>query len=297
MQQFVATPAFKSEAILGEGPVWDPVIQKLYWVDIKSNTVYLSDPANAQSKSWTLDQMVGCVINSGEHKLVCALQDKIIQLNTVTGDICKLAAIEADKPDIRSNDGKADAQGRVWVGTLHIPGDKGKACLYRVDKDLSIHLVLHGLGMSNGLGWSPDGKNMYLIDTTEKQLKSFDFSAESGTITNERVLIKFENDGGSPDGMCVDAEGMLWVALYGGKAVARFDSQNGKQLAKIDVSAANPTSCTFGGPDLDTLYITSAREGMSEEDLEKYPLSGSVFSVKPGVKGLPANNAQISCSS
>ncbi|HTE26943.1 SMP-30/gluconolactonase/LRE family protein [Flavitalea sp.] len=288
-----ATVEFRQEAILGEGPVWDALSQQLYWIDIKSKKVSRYDPVKNKYESWQLEQMVGCIVVVSDEKIVCALQDRLIQLDTITGEQTFLTAIEAELADNRCNDGKADAAGRFWVGSLHMPGENGKAALYRVDKDLVVNKLVNGLGMSNGLGWSPDNKTMYLIDTVEKHLLKFDFSLSDGALTNKQVLLNLKEEVGSPDGLCVDTEGNLWIAFYGGKSITCYNPSTGKQLARIEVPALNVTCCTFGGKELDTLYITTARDGLSEEDLKAFPDSGCLFTAKPGVKGLPSNRFMI----
>jgi sugar lactone lactonase YvrE len=289
MQTFEATLESAAKAVLGEGPVWDVALQQLYWIDIKSRIVYRYDPRSKQTASWQLDQMVGCVVSAGDSKIICALQDKLIELNTADGTQFVLAPLEEASPDIRCNDGKADSEGRIWVGTLHIPGEKHKAALYKFDDTLVPTKQVEDLSMSNGLGWSPDNRYMYLVDTPEKHILKFDFYPEEGKVTNREVILKFQDEDGSPDGMCVDAEGMIWVSFYGGHKVGRYDPETGSQLAEVKVPAVNVTCCTFGGAELDTLFITTAREGLDEQQLKNFPLTGSLFFVKPGVKGLPAN--------
>ncbi|RYG05501.1 MAG: SMP-30/gluconolactonase/LRE family protein [Chitinophagaceae bacterium] len=285
-----ATLELKTQAILGEGPVWDDSIQKLYWIDIRSNQVNRYDPISKQNESWDLDQMVGCIVPKNSEIIVCALQDQLLELNTSTYKTRTLAPLEKHLPDNRANDGKADPGGRLWVGTLHLPGEKGHSNLYRIGEDLEEELQVSGLGMSNGLGWSPENDKMYLVDTMNEIILQFDYSIVDGTITNRKTIIDLKDAEGSPDGMCVDAEGMLWIAFYGGKRVSRYDPSTGKELSAIEVPGVlNVTCCSFGGRDLDTLYITTASQDMSEDDLKKYPESGSLFSVKPGVKGLPLN--------
>ena len=287
--KYKATLEFKASAILGEGPVWDDVLGKLYWIDIKKQQVYRYDPGTRKIESWQLDQMVGCIIPTSNESIICALQDRLLELNTITGETKNFAPIEKDLPDNRSNDGKADAAGRLWIGTLNIPGENGKAGLYRVDNNGTVLKQLDKLGMSNGLGWSPDNTKMYLIDTPERHVMQFDFSLPDGTLTNKKIVLKFNEIDGSPDGMCVDAEGMLWIAFYGGKRVGCYNPANGQLIVEVEVPAENVTCCTFGGADLDTLYITTASQGVNEEGFKKYPDTGSLFSVKTDVKGMKAN--------
>lgn len=289
MEKYSAVVEVKASAELGEGPVWDEQIQKLYWIDIVGKTVHRYDPVSAMQESWQLGQMVGCIVPITNEKLVCALQDQLLMLNTVSGETKYLAALEADLPDNRANDGKADAAGRLWVGTLHLPGENQHASLYSIDKNLVVKKQLDKLNMSNGLGWSPDNIIMYLIDTPNREVFQFDFSLTDGELSNQQLIFQFDESQGSPDGMCVDAEGMLWIAFYGGNSVRRFDPVTRAQLAEVAVAAENVTCCCFGGKELDTLYITTARQGMSDEQLKKFPDSGSVFSIKPGVKGVKGN--------
>ena len=289
MQNFEASLALKARAVLGEGPVWDAATHSLYWLDIKSNKLFRWHPLTSEQREWKFDQMVGCIAMTNSQQIVCALQDKVVLLDTITSNIQEFAALEPDQPDNRANDGKPDAAGRFWIGTLNIPGDKNKAALYMLGKSGELTKKVDGLSLSNGLGWSPDLRSMYLVDTLEEHVLQFDYNAETGDLTNRRVILDLSDAKGSPDGMCVDAEGMLWIAFYGGKRVGRYDPSTGEQLAEVAVPAVNVTCCVFGGDALDTLYITSARDGVSHDELQEYPLTGSLFMVKPGVKGLPGN--------
>ena len=284
--KYKAILEFKASAILGEGPVWDDALGKLYWIDIKKHQVYRYDPVTSKSETWQLDQMVGCVIPASNKSIVCALQDRLIELDTTSGETKYFASIEKDLTENRSNDGKADAAGRLWIGTLNIPGGNGKAALYSIDKNGAVLKQVDKIGMSNGLGWSPDNTKMYLVDTTERHVMQFDFSLPEGSLTNKRIILKFNEADGSPDGMCVDGEGMLWIAFYGAKRVGRYNPTNGQLIGEVEVPAENVTCCTFGGADMDILFITTASEGVKEEGFKAYPDTGSLFSVKTGIKGL-----------
>ncbi len=293
MKKLEASLALKATAVLGEGPVWDIVSNSLYWLDIKSNKLFWWHPVTSEQREWKFDQMVGCIALTASSKVVCALQHKVVLLDTVTSEVLDYVLLEPELPDNRANDGKPDAKGRFWIGTLNIPGEKNKAALYVLGESRQMTKMVDGLSLSNGLGWSPDGRSMYLVDTLEDHVLQFDFNLETGELSNRRVILDFSEAEGSPDGMCVDSEGMLWIAFYGGKRVGRFDPSNGEQLAEVSVPAVNVTCCVFGGEQLDTLYITTARDGVSEEELQEYPLTGSVFCVKPEVKGLPGHLFKI----
>jgi sugar lactone lactonase YvrE len=170
-----------------------------------------------------------------------------------------------------------------------LDGRKKGASLYRIDDDHSVHVMLDDVSISNGIVWTSDKKTMYYNDTPTLTVQAFDYDDRTGELSNRRVVVKIPKDSGYPDGMTIDAEDKLWVALWGGNCVARFDPLSGALLQKIAVPAPNVSSCAFGGKDLKTLYITTAREGLSEEKLKEFPLSGGLFSVEPGVMGVPAN--------
>ena len=198
---------------------------------------------------------------------------------------------EADKPENRFNDGKCDCSGRFWAGTMSKKldsgyGDSGPAgSVYCLEPDLRISRKIENVTISNGLGWSPDNGTLYYIDSPTKTVAAYDFDRRNGGISRKRVVVELP-DGfvGMPDGMCVDAEGMLWIALWGGAGVTRWDPATGGLLQKLAVPALNVTSCVFGGTKLDELFITTARLGT---DTQAYPLAGGLFRVKPGVTGLP----------
>lgn len=279
----------KKDSINAEGPFWHPIQKKLYWVDIEKMQVHRYDPLTKQEEQWQFDKRVGCVVPLKNGKVVCAIHGSLVELDPETGALKTLTGIETDQPGNRSNDGKADSQGRLWVGTLNIKGEKQKASLYRIEKDLSITKVASPFDLSNGLDWSPGDDRFYHIDTPPKKLYQYRFDAGSGEISERKLISSFEHIDGFPDGMCCDAEGKLWIALWGGKKVIRLDPDSGEVLAEVAVPAINVSCCVFGGDDLDTLYISSARQGLSEEDLKEYPLTGSIFTCKPGVKGRPVN--------
>lgn len=199
-----------------------------------------------------------------------------------------MAAPEADIPDNRFNDGKCDPAGRFWAGTMSTVGDKNAGALYRYDADSSIHKMVENVSISNGIVWSLDKTKMYYVDTPTQKVMVYDYNNLTGEISNAKVAVEIPNEMGSPDGMTIDAEGNLWVALWGGFAVTCWNPETGELIQTVKVPAKNVTSCAFGDADLGTLYITTAREGNNGEELEKYPLSGGVFKFRPGVKGVDA---------
>jgi sugar lactone lactonase YvrE len=207
-------------------------------------------------------------------------------VDLTTGKASTIASPEAGKPGNRFNDGKCDRRGRFWVGTLAIDATPGHGSLYRLDPDGRCQTMDTGFHISNGLGWSPDDRRFYFTDTGPKRIYVYDFDAESGAIENRRVFAQLPDNVGSPDGLAVDADGFVWSAHWDGWCVTRYDPE-GKVDRVINLPVPRPTSCSFGGPDLSTLYITSARIRLSAQQLAEAPMSGSVFALQAGVRGLP----------
>ncbi|MFD2515418.1 SMP-30/gluconolactonase/LRE family protein [Pontibacter locisalis] len=284
----IATLELDANARLGEGALWHPTEQLLYWVDIEGRALHLYDPESGEDKKLDVGERIGTVVPIEEGGALVALQNGIFRIDIKTGELTFVSNPIKEK-DIRFNDGKCDPAGRFWVGTMALDTREGAAKLYRMNQDGSIDEVLHNLTISNGIIWSPDKKTMYFTDTPTQKVKSYAYDNQTGEISNEKVIIDIPESEGAPDGMTIDAGGNLWVALHGAGAVAQYNPVTGKLLQKVKVPATNTTSCAFGGKNLDTLYITTGREWLSEEKQKAYPLSGGLFFVKPGEKGLPAN--------
>lgn len=277
-----------AQAVLGEGPVWDVEKQVLYWVDIERGEVHVFDPERLEDRSIGLGLKVGAVVPARSGELVVATQEGFGVLDPRKGRLTQIADPEGDNPDSRFNDGKADPVGRFWAGTMSMSGRKGAGALYCLDTDASVDRKLEGLSISNGLAWSLDEDVLYFIDSPTRQVVAYDYDADSGEISNERAVVEVPAEEGTPDGMTIDAEGKLWVAMWDGAQVCRFDPSSGRMIEAISVPATRVTSCTFGGPDLETLYITTARRGLSERQLKKEPLAGGIFRCRPGVSGVEA---------
>lgn len=282
-----ATLEIDAKAQLGEGALWHPTENKLYWVNIEGKTLHIYDPVTRENKSFWVGERVGTVVPVEKGGVLVALQNGIHFLNTQTGALCFIANPLTDI-NIRFNDGKCDPSGRFWVGSMHLAFTEGAASLYRMDTDQTVHKILDGVTVSNGIAWTKDRKTMYYVDSHLRRIDAFDYNDADGSVTNRRTVVTVPAGGGSPDGIALDAEGNIWAALWGANAVGRFNPLTGELLQKIEVPAPNVSSCAFGGKDLDTLYITTARGELKEAQLTAYPLSGGLFSVKPGVKGVPA---------
>ena len=286
MHQYKAELAFKIESTLGEGPMWHPQQQKLYWVDIEKMELHSVDPTTHIHSMLNTKKRIGAVIPATNGNLILALQGEMAELDLSTNSIKKLIELEPDQPMNRCNDGKCDKQGRLWVGTMNIDCKAGEGSLYCIDAKLNITSVLQNLTIANGMCWSLKGDKMYFIDSSEYCVKCFDLKLDHPELSNEKIVVKSKTDTELPDGMCIDSEGMLWVAFWGGHRVGRYNPNTGEHLTHIEVPALNVTSCCFGGVDLKTLYITTARHGLSESQLAEYPLSGSVFRCSPKADGI-----------
>lgn len=272
---------------LGEGAIWNDIDQKLYWVDIDQGLLHWLDPITNQIETAAFNQKISTVVPAQQGSLLIALKDGIYSYKKDSGQLNLVVSNpENDSSGNRFNDGKCDPSGRLWVGTM---GDEQSANLYRVDPNYSIHNMKTQVSTSNGIVWSLDKKAMYYIDTSTHKVVAYDYDDHSGQISNPSDAIIIPEEMGKPDGSTIDSEGMLWIALWGGNAVTRWNPKTGAQLCKVEVASKNVTSCAFGGKNLDTLYITTARTKTSEEELELCPNSGGLFMIKPGVRGIKTN--------
>jgi len=277
-----------SQALLGEGPIWDDRRQLLFWVDILAGKLHAFDPARNENQAFDIGQDVGTVVltESGP-KVMLAVYKGFAAYDLETEELSLVVHPEAHLPGNRFNDGKCDPNGRFWAGTMAYSDQKDQGSLYSLDSDLSVHKALDGIAISNGLAWSLDGSLMYYIDSPTHSVATFDFDLDMGAISNRRVTIQVPEEMGTPDGMTIDEQGMLWIALWDGGLVCRWDPENGDLLQTIDLPVSRPTACAFGGRELDTLYITSARTGLTEELLKEQPHAGGLFAIRPGFCGIP----------
>lgn len=288
VQSDTAELVLDTKSELGEGAIWNYKTGELIWVNIKGEILNFYHPKTESNREMFTGQMIGTVVPAESGKVMVALQNGIYSYDPDSGAKKLIVDPEADKPDNRFNDGKCDPAGRFWAGTMSLVGAKNAGALYRLDADSTIHKMIDGVGTSNGIVWSADKTKMYYIDTPTRKVMGYDYDNETGDISNPKVAVEIPDGIGYPDGMTIDRKDNLWVALWGGSAVACFNPENGELLRKIEVPAKNVTSCAFGGDDLETLYITTARESTSDEDLERFPHAGGVFKVRPGVKGVKA---------
>lgn len=269
----------KTRAEVGEGPIWDLRTQTLLWVDITGSAIHRYDPRTRQNTTIQTGVHVGAVSVRASGGLVLAAADGFRGLDS-DGTQSLLVGVEHDNPAMRMNDGKCDRRGRFWAGTMAYDeaGPSGLGSLYRLDPDLQVTQMVEGVSISNGIDWSPDDCLMYFIDSRSQTVDVFDFDVDEGSIQNRRTLIEVDAAIGLPDGMTVDAKGDLWVAMWGGARISRY-GPDGTPREVFQLPVSQTSSCGFGGPKLDRLYVTTAARGVSE-DTE--PDAGSLYRIPVG---------------
>jgi sugar lactone lactonase YvrE len=271
-------------AIIGEGPVWDAQAGEVVWVDIVGRAIHRFHRERGPREPLRLPKQVGAAVPRRSGGLVLAMEDGF-WLQDPGGAPRPWVGVEADDPRTRFNDGKCDAAGRFWAGTMEHDGAEPIGSLYRLDPDGTVTRHLADVSISNGLAWSADRRTMYYIDSRTSRVDAFDVDPLAGTLSNRRPALAFAPGLGLPDGMSIDVEGGLWVAFFGGSCVRRYDPASGECQVSIDLPAPHITSCAFGGPDLDELYITSACRDLDEAERRRYPGAGGLFRIRPGVSG------------
>ena len=276
--------------LLSEGPRWHRERQELLWVDILGRQMHrgtlAADGALEHLVTISIDRHIGAVAPAIGGGYVLAAGPGFLFVDDA-GCIHELAQPEAGRTNVRMNDGACDPQGRFWAGTMAYDESPGAGALYRLELDGSCTTVLTGLTISNGIGWSPDGSTMYLSDSGTGCVDAFRFDGSTGAISQRRTLVRIDQPEVVPDGLTVDHDGGIWVALWGGGAVNRY-GPDGSLLASAAIPAERPTSCAFGGPELATLFVTTARTDLDEVALLTQPDAGRVFAIDGlGVQGLP----------
>ena len=270
---------------LGEVPVWDVREQALYWVDIEGKLLQRLSPATGEVKRWTMPERIACFALRESGGLIVAFASGLAFYDLDSGEIEWIAKPEAHLPTNRFNEGKCDRKGRFWAGTMSMTGRR-HGSLYRLDRDGRVARMVTGVTVSNGVGWSPDGTRMYYVDTLTGRIDVFDFDEHWGTITNRRPFVTVSHRAGHPDGLVVDADGCVWLALWAGGALHRY-TPDGQLERTIKLPVTHPTKCAFGGEDSTDLYITSAWIELTPAEREAQPLAGGLFVCRPGVAGQP----------
>ena len=286
IKYYNASLEFFAKARLGEGAFWDYQKERLFWIDIEKKYLYIYNPENKTNKSFQLPSKIGTVVPTKSNTAIIALQDGIYTIDLISGSLKLLSSIEKDYTNHRFNDGKCDPSGRLWVGTMSNQMESKKGSLYVVNSSGKANKKIGNLTIPNGIAWSLDSKIMYHIDTPARAISLYKFDNMKGSIIKKQTTINIPKEFGFPDGMTIDSSGMLWVAMWNGYSVICCDPKTGKILSKVEVPAPNVTSCAFGGKNLEILYITSSRYSLDENEKKLNPLSGSLFRVKTGSKGV-----------
>ena len=277
--------AFASNDILGEGPVWSVAEQALYWIDIKAPCIQRWHPESGMHRSWQMPAEIGCFSLRAQGGAVVALQNGISFFDFGSDEVTHITDPEADKPRTRFNDGKCDRKGRFWTGTMdNDETDFTMGSLYRMDVNRQVAKMRGNVGISNGLGWSPDNTKMYYADSPAKCIYVYDFDFETGEPSNEQIFTHV--DKGVPDGLTVDSAGYIWNCQWDAWRVVRY-APDGTVDFILDMPVQRPTSCMFGGPDLRDLYITCASINLTAEERAQQPGAGCVFRVRTDTPGLP----------
>jgi sugar lactone lactonase YvrE len=273
---------------VGEGPLWDERENVLWWTDLTGRRLHRLDPATGEETTVDVEQEVGALVPRASGGFVAAVRDGFASYDSDAG-LSMLTPVDADRPDLRMNDGKCDRRGRFWAATMAFDCTPAAGSLFVLEPDGSTRTVLTGLTIGNGLAWTEDDTTMYYIDSTRQCVDAFDFDLDKGILGQRRRIIEIEPPADPttwrlPDGMCIDQEGFLWVAIYGAGLVCRY-RPDGSVDTTIELPVAQVTCPAFGGPDLRDLYITSAAQDMSAEDLEREPHAGALFRVRTEVPG------------
>ena len=276
--------AWPAEAELGEGPTWIAGEQALYWLDIKRAEIHRFHPESGQRRSWPSSRVVSCLIPRRAGGFVVGTPDGFGVLDLDSGEFDPIVYPEPDRVNNRMNDGKCDPMGRIWAGSMDDGESEPTGALYRLDSDGGVTRVDDGYVITNGPAFSPDGGTLYHTDTLARMIYAFDL-ADTGEIARKREFVRIPEDAGYPDGMTTDVEGGVWVAHFGGSRVTRF-FPDGRVDRVVLLPCSNVTSCAFGGADLDVLWITTARKGLTEEELASQPLAGGLFRVVGDVPGM-----------
>lgn len=276
---------------LGEGPCWSQRDQVLWWVDILEQRLFRFRPADGEQRSWTLPDTVSAVAErASEPGLVITLRRGLAFFDPATGSLQRGPEPEPERPGNRFNDGHCDSRGRFWGGSMDFACKAPTGALYRFDPDGgAVRAFDAGFPVTNGPAWSLDGRTMFFNDTARGRVMALPFDAEAGRVGAAREFIRFAEGDGLPDGMTTDADGRLWIAHWGGSCVTAHDAASGRELLRLALPTAHITNVAFGGAELRTLFVTSARFGLGATELAAQPLAGALFAIESPVAGLPAH--------
>lgn len=272
---------------LGEGAMWHEKRKQLFWVDIEERRLHNIAPSTKVHQAWKQETFIGTIVPDEKGHIVMGMQGYVARFDPDTGDSDRLLNL-GERQDNRSNDGKCDPAGRFWLGTMNLRQFPEAGNVYCISPDRTFEKKIPETTISNGIVWTRDRKTMYFIDSPTQCVQQFDYNEATGDIQFVKKTIIIPEEMGSPDGMTIDENDHLWIAHWDGWGVYHWDPVSGELLGKVEVPVPQVSSCTFGGKNMNTLYITTAWSGLSAEDRERFPLSGSVFSIELEVKGFPS---------
>jgi len=287
-----AEPVGDVTAVLGEGPYWRPDDEVLLWVDIVRGLLYLTRPQLAETITIELDAVSaafpavgGGILTAGGHRVT------LRATRPGEGWAGRTVAEVPARNGVRFNDAAVDHAGRVWVGSMDLNEKEPLGTLYRLDSGGTLTPVVHGATVSNGIGWSPDGTRMYYNDSPMRRIDVFDYDQATGEASQRRMFADLSAERGFPDGLTVDADGCVWVAMFAGSTLRRFTA-SGRPDAVIPLPVSQPTSVAFGGPGMADLFVTTAYRDLTDEQRQGEPLAGRLLRLRPGPVGLPSSTAQ-----
>ena len=275
-----------ARAEVGESPVWDATTSRLWWTDIPAKRLHCFDPGTGRNECFAMPGRVGCFALARSGGLVVAMEHGFYRLEPVSGVHEPLFEPEADRPENRFNDGRCDRRGRFLASSMHEPRNVPQGALWQLDPAKGVRLLADHALVGNGLAFSPDDRCMYWSDSRRGRVFRFDYDIETGSAWNQRLWLETDDSLGRPDGAAMDTDGCYWSARFAGSRVIRFTPE-GRIDREIQLPVRQVTMCAFGGPDLRTLFITTAREGLDDPALAEQPLAGGLFAVDPGCQGLP----------
>jgi xylono-1,5-lactonase len=277
-------PVCEIGAELGEGPVWDPREGALWFVDIKNQTVHRYDPEAREHRTWDAPEYVCFLFRAASGGFVAGLKSGLFNFDPATGAFDRIVNVESDKPDNRLNDGAVDHAGRLWFGTMDNKEKAKSGAFYRFAEGAVTPTGIGDMVVTNGPAVSPDGRTLYLVDTFRRRIEQAEIR-DDGSLGERRPFVTIEQGAGFPDGPTVDSEGAVWIGLYSGWSARRY-SAAGELIATVKFPAANVTKLAFGGDSLRTVFATTARQGLTEEQKQKQPLSGHLFQFECDVPGV-----------
>ena len=285
---YKATHFLSAQNGVGEGAVWSPEEQALYWIDMESDSFYRLHLATMQRETFSVGDSIGALALRASGDLILAMRHGFASWDFSTRKLTPLANPEAERPDKRFNDGAIDCQGRFWAGSMREDEalEPAEGTLYRLDPDGSVHTMDSGLLLPNGIAWNMASTLLYFTDSLARTIYVYDFDATTGTISNRRVFVSTPEADGLPDGLTIDDDDFLWSASWGGGRLTRYDP-DGRVERVVSLPVPQVTSCAFGGPTRNELFITSAHSGLSEADRRRYPLSGDLFHITTDITGQP----------